>query len=132
MPNTDFPFVIQQHEDSAGCHWDLMLSYFLPSANEEKSVLATWKFSVCPSGETVNKILTATRLPDHRNLYLTYEGEISSGRGSCKIVEKGIYQPITISPEKWEINLFGQNLTGSFILKKLSSDNEWTLEKILQ
>ncbi len=64
-------------------HFDLML--------EQKSNLATWAIGKIPDlGESVS----ARRLPDHREVYLDYEGPISGDRGSVSRVISGTYQVI--------------------------------------
>ena len=62
-------YVILEH-DHPSRHWDLML--------ESGEVLRTWRLASCPvAGASV----AAEAAPDHRRLYLDYEGPISGGRG---------------------------------------------------
>lgn len=73
-------FVILLHEcspgDEGGNHWDLMLEP--PSRSGGTVKLATWAlFSEPQPGAPIS----AQRLPDHRELYLDYEGPISGNRG---------------------------------------------------
>ena len=84
---TERRFVVLQHrvpddlDGDRGDHFDLML--------EQESDLATWAIDQFPNaGETV----AATRLPNHRKLYLDYDGPISDGRGTVEQVMAGTYR----------------------------------------
>ena len=78
-------FVILRHaappEFSRPDHYDLMF--------EQGQVLWTWACAKLPdeSGSAVE----AERLPDHRPLYLDFEGEVSGGRGVVRRVDDGEY-----------------------------------------
>jgi hypothetical protein len=63
-------FVILEH-DHPDLHWDLML--------EAGHVLQTWRLSSAP---TPGCVVAATALPDHRPIYLDYEGPVSGNRGT--------------------------------------------------
>lgn len=74
-------------------------------------MLLTYEFQrgdweVLKNGEEV----TCTKKPNHRNIYLDYEGELSRNRGKVAIVWKGFYdeKKYTLS-EKIRISL--ENLT---------------------
>lgn len=69
-----------------GTHWDLML--------EDQDFLWTWALPQLPPG----LIEAAQRLPNHRSLYLEYEGELSNGRGSVSKVASGEYQRLKGEP----------------------------------
>lgn len=95
-------FVVLEHEWS-GTHWDFNVE-IAPGGP-----LRTWAIDARPdSGPT----LPARALPDHRREYLTYEGEISGGRGAVKRWDEG-----TCLVEVWETDrvrliLNGRQLTG--------------------
>ncbi len=59
-------------------HYDLLL--------ERPDSCWTWRLTA-PPGEP----LEATRIADHRKHYLTYEGEVSGGRGRVERVDRGTY-----------------------------------------
>lgn len=113
-------FVVLHHEmpARADCdnlapvpsHWDLMLAapstvgttFPLKSGNE----LLTYRLMSLPHPKTSIAghdqaaterisadplLLPATRLANHREIYLTYEGEISGGRGSVRQIHTGTY-----------------------------------------
>lgn len=66
-----------------GTHWDLMF--------EDEECLWTWSIQKLPPGT----IEAAMRLPNHRKMYLDYEGEVSNGRGSVTLVARGHYQRLS-------------------------------------
>jgi hypothetical protein len=74
-------FVVQQHFRSAeDWHYDVML--------ECGEALATFSSGVAP--DDVGHLPCLVRqIPSHRLAYLEYEGEISGGRGWCRIHDGG-------------------------------------------
>jgi hypothetical protein len=64
-------------------HWDLLLEHPLPNNHS----LLSFELLVPPK-EWFNPT-AATRLPDHRPTYLTYEGPISNNRGHVKRILEG-------------------------------------------
>lgn len=60
-------------------HFDLLL--------EDDGTLLTWRLPVEPLLE--NNRCLANKLPDHRLVYLTYEGSISGNRGTVTRVAEG-------------------------------------------
>ncbi len=78
-------FVVQEHVNKDGVHWDLML--------EKVGGLETWRLLVGPEG-WLGGAVAAEQIFDHRLEYLSYEGEISGGRGSVSIVMRGTYEII--------------------------------------
>ena len=64
-------------------HWDLLMEH--PSLDAEK-VLCFEVLTPISSWTSPTKL---TRLPNHRRLYLTYEGPISEGRGQVSQVATG-------------------------------------------
>ena len=65
-------------------HWDLLM--------ERDGTLASWRLLkpvVC--GQWID----AETLPDHRMMYLDYEGPVSRDRGSVKRIASGTYQELT-------------------------------------
>lgn len=80
-------FVILRHHFPGGAvgefsdHFDLML--------EQESQLATWRLEVIPDPD---QAVPATRLADHRKVYLNYEGPVSGDRGTVEQVTAGTYE----------------------------------------
>lgn len=64
-------------------------------------------------------------LPDHRRLYLTYEGPVSGGRGRVQRVDEGHLTRIhSVDPEAPEMrfHLSGLKLHGAFLLRRLGAE----------
>ena len=102
-------FVILQHDDPRGLHWDLML--------ETGSVLATWALPLPPNR---NHEFPAQSLADHRAAYLDYEGPVSNGRGKVVRWDTGTYQLIEQTDGRLTLNLSGDKLVGQAELTRLS------------
>lgn len=86
-------FVLLRHEMPAraedASHWDFML--------ECAHSLVTFRWDRLPSnadGPSPSSV-TATRIADHRPLYLDYEGEISNNRGKVARVLSGHFLSLT-------------------------------------
>ncbi|MEP3478029.1 MAG: hypothetical protein ABJZ55_02165 [Fuerstiella sp.] len=80
-----YRFAILEH-DHPFLHWDLLLDV------SEDQKLRTWRLLSSPVLETW---IAAEPLPDHRRVYLDYEGEISGNRGSVKRIACGWYQEVS-------------------------------------
>jgi DNA polymerase Ligase (LigD) len=106
-------FVLLEHRWQ-GIHWDFML--------EAGEVLRTWAIDgpVVPDAD-----LPARALPDHRRVYLDYEGEVSANRGTVRRIDRGPY-----SVQIWEkghvrVRLQGDQLVGEVEIRqdsRLESD----------
>ncbi|MFO1002516.1 MAG: DNA polymerase ligase N-terminal domain-containing protein [Planctomycetaceae bacterium] len=72
-------FVILEH-DHPFLHWDLLL--------EEECSARTWRLLRKPC---LGEPIAAEPLPDHRLMYLDYEGVVSGDRGSVKRILAGTY-----------------------------------------
>ena len=75
-------YVVLHHTGVVPEHYDLMVQ--LPGAEK----LVTWRILTPPEAWGANPPV-AERIADHRVAYLTYEGEISGGRGRVKRVAAG-------------------------------------------
>ena len=102
-------FVIQLHQTQNGNHFDLML--------EQGQSLLTFQMPLPLCDFQAGQELSVTRLPDHRKLYLTYEGEISDGRGQVHIVDRGRYQMAEKNANFWVIIFSGQQAQGVFCIR---------------
>lgn len=84
-------FVLLRHEmpstAALASHWDLMF--------DSGDLLLT--FRLYRLGKDGVEILTATRLADHRRLYLDYEGEIAGGRGCVQRVAAGQFKVLSMT-----------------------------------
>ena len=111
-------FVIQEHVVGDESHWDLML--------QQGDTLATWQVLIEPINWRTGAI-ECCRLSDHRLKYLSYQGEISRGRGEVRIVDSGQYQPIEVKEDYWHVSINGGKVNGVLTLK-LIQDQQWRLE----
>jgi hypothetical protein len=75
-------YVILRHDAIAEPHFDLMFE------SSPGSLLTTWRCDHWP----IDRPTKLTRLPDHRQDYLEYEGPISGDRGNVRRVEAGVYR----------------------------------------
>jgi hypothetical protein len=105
-------FVVLEHEWN-GVHWDFML--------EAGAGLKTWAVDA-PIVPGVK--LTARMLPDHRRIYLTFEGQISAGRGSVRRVAEGVYQTMEWTVEHVRVLLTGTQLVGEVDLYRSPSGTD--------
>ncbi len=93
--------------------------------------LATWQFSAAPTHLAPGESLSCRKLPDHRLAYLTYEGPIRGNRGEVRRVEAGSYEPISVTPARWEVTLHGQTVIGRYeLVQEESGEDSWTLRRL--
>jgi hypothetical protein len=85
-------YVILRHEGIDPPHFDLMFE------TAPGSPLATWRGEMWP----ITTAAPLTRLADHRNAYLSYEGPLSENRGSVRQVESGEFRLLRDGQE-WAI-----------------------------
>lgn len=106
-------FTILTH-DHPFPHWDLLL--------EQGESLRTWRLLDVPdsSGE-----IAAEPLPDHRLMYLDYEGPVSGGRGDVARWDTGEYVTIRETTERLDLQLSGKRLTGRFVLEHSAESSTW-------
>jgi hypothetical protein len=124
-------FVVQHHVLAADDdHWDLML--------EAGPVLWTWRLADPP--DRADRLpASAQHLGDHRIEYLQYEGEVSGGRGTVAIHDRGSYRWLAETPQQpfdlidsLEFVLDGQRARGSFRLQRTPEDGKdlWRLRRL--
>ena len=106
-------FVLLTH-DHPHWHWDLML--------ESDGILRTWRLDSDPL--IVGRI-AATPLPDHRLLYLDYEGPVSNQRGHVLRWDRGEYEIVREDDKALEIALRGARLQGRAQLTTASDGAVW-------
>jgi hypothetical protein len=126
------PFVVQKHYKGRVFHWDLMLQRPIEGANPEDRFLATWQLTVEPVMENLDSPVSALPLPDHRGIYLEYQGPITHNRGYCQIVDCGRYDLLEYSENLWRVRFVGRQLIGLFELKKNTVGDSWTLARCPQ
>ena len=115
-------YVILRH-DHPELHWDLML--------EEGAVLKTWRLpqppEIDPASDETSLDLIAEALPDHRLVYLEYEGPVSGDRGEVSRWDWGTFTLLERSEDQLVALLTGEELAGRLTLKKQDSENRWSL-----
>ena len=107
-------FVLLRHECSSNyprpSHWDLLL--------EAGDALKAWSLLEPPDASLAQ---SAEMLPDHRSMYLDYEGAVSGGRGSVTRWDDGTYELTSGAFEDAARSLFvlirGKRLRGGYSLE---------------
>ncbi len=97
-------FVLLTH-DHPVWHWDLML--------EDQGVLLTWRLDADPCSDVPRG---AIPLPDHRLLYLEYEGPVSNQRGTVTRWDSGEYEVIEQKNDAFLIHVRGARMQGRVTL----------------
>jgi hypothetical protein len=125
-------FVVQQHFRSEDdWHFDLML--------EAAGALVTFSSHTPPEAREALPC-TVRHLGDHRLAYLEYEGQISGGRGWCRIHDRGSLEwieptdpSLLPSADEIRIRLAGEKADGTFQLVRepASGTDYWRLKKCL-
>jgi hypothetical protein len=99
-------FVVLEHDSpQGGRHWDLLVE----ATGTER--LPTWRLERNPLDTDAE--IPATRIQDHRRLYLDYEGEISGGRGVVRRLDRGDAS-IDCAGDRTVLVLGGDSLRGRF------------------
>jgi DNA polymerase Ligase (LigD) len=113
-------FVVLEHVPPGGRHWDFML--------ETGGVLATWALAQAPDAAA---FVAAEPLPDHRLVYLDFEGPISGGRGSVTRWDQGTFEFTRQSPTEVAVLLRGGKLLGRAALERSEKDaKRWTFSYV--
>jgi hypothetical protein len=99
-------FAILTH-DHPHLHWDLLLE--VPG----QETLRTWRLEKPPAP---GEIIQAETLPDHRRIYLDYEGPISKGRGEVKQWDGGEYEALSQTATEIILRFEGTRLQGEAVL----------------
>jgi hypothetical protein len=104
-------FAVLRHECHEGLHWDFLL--------ETGSVLRTWSL---PGPPQPGAEMTATALPDHRLLYLDYEGPISDDRGTVSRWDWGTFELVLSSDDQFVAELAGEKYAGRVMLGRMPGE----------
>lgn len=111
-------FVILEHHAAHGVHWDFMLEW--------GEVLRTWSLAQPPAPDCR---IAATALPDHRTLFLDYEGPISRGRGSVTRWDCGTFMLLSESEGRVVVELSGGKLAGrTTVSRDASGEPSWLFQ----
>lgn len=116
-------YVILKH-DHPELHWDLML--------EEGNVLKTWRLpeppEIDPASDDSSLDLVAEELPDHRLVYLEYEGPVSGDRGEVSRWDRGSFTLLERKDDLYVALMTGEELAGRVTLKKKDQEPIWSFE----
>jgi DNA ligase D-like protein (predicted 3'-phosphoesterase) len=117
-------FVVQKHQASH-LHWDFRF--------EDKGVLKSWAVPKEPSKETGKKRL-AIQTEDHPLEYAKFKGKIPEGQygaGKVEIWDKGKYELLEKTKDKFTLDLKGKKLKGKYFLTKFKTAGKksWLLFK---
>jgi hypothetical protein len=105
----DHPFV----------HWDFLL--------EAGAWCRTWRLLECPDSR---RVIAAECLPDHRLMYLDYEGPVSGNRGTVAAWDKGSFEWRINDPGVVEVRLSGHKLNAVAKVERLDNGSwSWHLEE---
>lgn len=105
-----------------GVHWDVLVE--IPG--QPDGPLATWAVD---APIRADEDLPARRLPDHRRVYLEYEGPVSGGRGDVRRVAQG-NASVRVWTEAWvELEVRGDQLDGILSLRRTGAEGSasWVL-----
>jgi hypothetical protein len=100
-------FVLLEHRWQ-GVHWDFML--------EHGDALRTWAVD---EPIVIGVDLPARALPDHRRIYLEYEGEVSGNRGTVRRVAAGVYSASVWEADRVRVRLEGAQLVGEVEIRQV-------------
>jgi hypothetical protein len=91
--NQPLRYAILRHEGIDDPHFDLLFE------TAPGSLLLAFRAACWP----IDQSASLERLPDHRRIYLDYEGSISDNRGHVKRIESGTCS-IATSTHQWTIH----------------------------
>jgi len=114
-------FVVQEHH-ARRLHWDFRL--------ELDGVLKSW---AVPKGMPEEPGIKRLAVPveDHELDYIDFEGEIPEGQyGAGKVIiwDSGMFALTERTPGKLHFTLFGNRLSGDYILTQMK-DGQWLIFK---
>lgn len=107
-------FVILTH-DHPVLHWDLML--------DVGEALRTWRLEQPPQHDVS---IAAAALPDHRRMYLDYEGPVRGDRGSVTRWDTGTYSTLRESAESVTAEIRGSRIAGTITLTRPPNSTQWS------
>ena len=114
MSKQESHFVVQEHTTADGVHWDLML--------EAGGVLQTWRLDRRPE-ELLRAGASAERIFDHPLKFLTYEGPVQDGKGTVRIIDKGVCETLSRQGNPAEFLFAGAVLKGCFTMTPVKGRN---------
>ena len=122
MKQKEKKFVIQEHTNPEGVHWDFML--------ELGQCLQTYRLQIAPE-DMLKKQTAGERIPDHPLKFLTYQGPVNNGTGTVSIAEQGTCRIISQDQGRIELSLKGKILNGNCTLTQIK-ENKWLFSTLEQ
>ena len=110
-------FAILVH-DHPFLHWDFLL--------ENGAVCRAWRLLADP--DSIMNVIPAEELPDHRLMYLDYEGPVSGQRGCVTRWDGGEFQWQINGQDNCEVELSGQQWNG-FVRLCRSEGTRWSCNR---
>lgn len=112
------PTVVLRHELADGSwHHDWLIARSERPGGPDDRVLVGFRMEGRPDGEWEGE-LAATRMPDHRVAFLTYEGPLSGGRGTVRRVAEGRARILSETPDELVVEVgFGHGGGGRRTLR---------------
>ena len=120
--DSDKIYVIQKHK-ATHLHYDLRLEY--------NGVLRSWAIPKKPPKKAGIKRL-AIHVEDHPVEYAKFKGVIPEGYGAGKVEiwDKGTYELLEHSKNKWLIDIKGNKLKGLYSLVLFRPPKNWLFLKV--
>jgi hypothetical protein len=113
--------VLRHDEPGGGFHFDWLLERPWGVGGG----LVSFRVGVMPLSAAGD--FSATRMVDHRNVYLEYEGEISGGRGRVSRVAWGSVGGMKEDADRVELSL-GAGV-GEYVFERVAGD-EWRVRRV--
>lgn len=107
-------FAVLHHQGVDCPHFDILLE----TAPERD--LTAWRSPQWP----ITGVVSLTALPEHRRIYLEYEGVVSGNRGFVSRVAEGQYDLVRPSPDEWLVR-FADPKLGSLSIAR-DGRGDWT------
>jgi hypothetical protein len=112
-------FVILHHTGISSPHYDLMIE------SHPGGPLLTWQ---CDQNPLTVHLTIARRIDDHRPDYLTYEGEVSRGRGTVARVASGRCTLEPVRPDTWLFKHDAPAKYASYYVGAAYPPDRWVIE----
>jgi hypothetical protein len=96
---------------------------------EAQGALATWQLPDSAMSIGQGGQVACVKLPDHRLAYLTCEGPVSGNRGTVRAMDRGDYELLERSDDRWRVRLRGQSMRGEFELLR-QAGGAWLLRRV--
>ena len=108
-------FVILEHTWN-GVHFDVMV--------QAQDTLKTWSMEQMIVADQPMK---ARQRPDHRLIYLDYEGSVSGDRGTVRRVVGGNYRTVSWAEDRVVLQLESPQLSGELRFETEERGGDWSL-----